>query len=156
LDAFSVVDPLPQAVTVGSLNLSRIDETLGLYVDSTGFFHGAAGTHVKWLRGGVANDHGNTWYFLRSDGDLFAWSGKHDADGGMVARGTLVAHLDPQVFVHPAMLYQASQATLAGGEATAAQQLDETLGLFVGADGFHHGNLGPRVKWLRGAENQFG
>src|SRR5262249_39480027 len=61
-DAFSVVDPLPQAQTVGSLNLPRIDETLGLYVDATGYFHAPAGTSVKWLRGGEANDHGNTWY----------------------------------------------------------------------------------------------
>lgn len=155
IDALSVVNPLPEAVTVGSFSTSGVDEELGLYVDAKGFFQGTSGTSVKWLRGGTINVHGNDWYFLQPTGDLLAWTGKRNASGKMVARGTVVAHFDPDVFVHPALLYNGSLASLPTGEAATARTLDESLGLYVGADGFEHGSIGREVKWLRGAKNSF-
>ena len=154
VDALSVVDPLPAPVTVGAFNPAQLDQTLGLYVDATGVFQGTAGTSVKWLRGGVANTYGNTWYFIRQNGEFLAWNGARSAGGAMIASGTIMAYLDPQVFVHPDLLYNASTATLSGADATEAAQLDQTLGLFVGTSmAFSHGTYNPNVETLRGTAN---
>src|SRR5262249_46418514 len=78
------------------------------------------------------------------------------ATGRMVASGTLLTHFTPEVFVHPELLTNASQAALTGDEAVAARELDLRLQLYVGSNGFRHGADDPNIKWLRGKTNEFG
>jgi hypothetical protein len=154
VDALSVVNPMPLPSSAGDFIMAGFDQDLGLYVDATGYFQGA-GANIKWVRG-LANQFGNTWYFIKPDGSFFAWNGATSPQGAKQPAGALLSQLNPQVFVHPDLLTEASPATLEDADAAAARQLDETLGLFVGADGFKNGKNAPNVKWLRGAHNAFG
>jgi hypothetical protein len=156
VDAMSVVNPLPAPTPISSLSLSQIDATLGLYAPSNGFFQGANGVNNKWLLSSVRNSHGNFWYFIHPNGDVLAWNGKRSSSGGMVAAGTVEYRLEPDVFVHPATLYDASDATLSPANTDIAQNLDESLGLFVGTPAFRNGTISPTFKWLRGKVNALG
>jgi hypothetical protein len=150
LDALSVVDPLPPAVAVGSFGTQQLDATLGLHVDAGGFYQGYAGADAKWLRG-QPNAFGNSWYFLRSNGEFVAW------DGMAGTNGTVLYRFDPQVFLNPETLYQAANSSLLSAPDLAkAQSLDGTLGLYVDAKGFFENFGSGGAKWLRGQPNAFG
>ncbi len=156
VDALSVVNPFPAPTPVGSVNLAKIDSTLGLYMAPSGFYQGSGSSNYKWLRSSVPNQHGNTWYFIRTTGDVVAWNGARLADGRVAASGTVVYRLEPDVFVHPATLYDASEANLDLADTTVAQNLDQSLGLFVGTNGFTNGTYGTKHKWLQGKTNSLG
>jgi hypothetical protein len=55
---------------------------------------------VKWLLG-VANRFGNNWYFVKSDGSVWAW------DGTQQATGDELTTLDPDYFTNIQRLYNA-------------------------------------------------
>ena len=119
-------------------------------------YQGANGVKNEWLVSSVRNGRGTYWYFIHPNGDVYAWNGKRSSSGGIVASGTIEYRLDPDVFVHPATLYNASEATLSPADAAVAQNLDETLGLFVGTPAFRNGKYGPDYKWLHGKVNSLG
>src|SRR5262249_42124891 len=103
----------------------QFQETLGLFVDAAGYFPHVQGTDTKWLRG-QPNQFGQTWYFLRSDGEFVAWNGKTDAPGRKVARGAELYQFDPQGFLNPQpLLYPSGAAHFV----VAARR----------AGGYHHG-----------------
>lgn len=154
LDAFSVVNPLPAFTTTSQFALVPTDTQLGLYADPSGFFQ--SGNDAKWLRGSVVNAHGNTWYFLKTNGDFFAWNGEKTAGGQKIAGGTLLQRFSPDVFVHPELLFGTTPPAPTSSDAAAAEALDETLGLFVGVEGLQRAGFGPDFKWLHGVENSFG
>jgi hypothetical protein len=100
------------------------------------------GQQEKWLIG-VTNQFGSPWYFIKPNGELWAWDGTASA-----ATGARLATLDPVFYQHPDMLYNAQPQSL-------AYALDQGLGLtFTG--NFSLNYFGQQEKWLQGATNQFG
>lgn len=128
--------------------------SLGLYVDAGGTFEDAF-PGFKWLRG-ANNAFGNPWYFINTQGDFSAWSGATTVgDAVTMPTGTRLASLGTDLYKNLERLYQASSVTLGAAEAAVAQTQDQTLGLYVDAQGFFQDG-GNDVKYLRGADNTFG
>lgn len=149
IDALSIVNPLPDPVTVAEMVAREFDETLGLYRPAAGYYEGWAGSSARWLRG-EDNAFGNPWYFLRENGEFVAWDGSNSATGSVLFR------FDSDVYLHPDRLFAASRAALPAADVAQAQLLDEVLGLYVDAGGFYEDWAGQGVKWLRGETNVFG
>jgi hypothetical protein len=146
---------LPTAVATLSAGFNdsqavALDSTLGLYVDGSGYFENSGGGGVKWLRGD-RNQFGNPWYVLFPNGTFVAWDGGYNTSG---PTGKVLANLGTNLFKNPDILLGASTVTLNAAQTAEAQQLDQSLGLYVDARGFFEDSGG--VKWLRGILNDSG
>jgi hypothetical protein len=119
-----------------------LQRDLGLSLPASGLNQSFATITAKWLQGNI-NSFGNTWYFIKPNGQLFAWDGTTAASGS-----TLVGTLDPVYYVYPDLLYNASKQTY-------DYVLQQRLGLtFAGT--FYQNYGGRNEKWLKGSANQYG
>ena len=115
---------------------------LGLSLAAGGLFQNSAGMNEKWFRGN-ANAFGNPWYFIKPNGQLYAWDGTPAAQGS-----TLIGTLDPVYYSYPDLIYNATRDTL-------DLVLRSALGLtFTG--NFFQNSGGQNEKWLQGIVNQYG
>ena len=106
------------------------------------FYQNFFGLGEKWLRG-VNNSFGNPWYFIKPNGQFYAWDGTKAALGS-----ALLTTLDPVYYVYPDLLYNASNQSF-------DYVLQQRLGLtFTGNFSQNYG--GQNEKWLKGIVNNFG
>jgi hypothetical protein len=118
-------------------------EDRDLNLSFTGNFNqNHSGFNEKWLRG-ANNTFGNPWYFIKPDGELFAWDGTKAAQGS-----TLLTALDPVYWVYPDLLYNASPNTL-------NYVLEQKLNLKVNGS-LSVNAFGRNEKWLAGNTNNYG
>ena len=106
------------------------------------FFQNYGGQQERWLAGSV-NQFGNVWYFIKPNGQFWAWDGQVNQ-----ATGALIDTLDPIFYHRPEMLYDAIPQDLAFA-------IDQTLDLHFGGS-FYQNYGGQQEKWIRGTTNRFG
>jgi hypothetical protein len=117
-----------------------LDQSLGLYRDSSGYQQGWGGRNEKWLMGS------DGWYFILPTGELLKWNGSPGAVGDVVAFAGALAYDDPTL-LHEAR----STASLADQ----AYALDRRLGLSLPASGTLQGWGGKNEKWLIGNDGWY-
>lgn len=151
-------------VTVSAANPTVIDSTpvsgnLGfiehqvhsLTMDPAGDYLNYGGQQSRWLKG-AANQFGNVWYFIKPNGEFWAWDGTAN-----LATGALLQTLEPIFYQHLDLLTNPTQGNLTpGGQPQdIAYVLDQYLNLHSNGD-FQESWNGQGVKWLMGNTNQFG
>jgi hypothetical protein len=119
-----------------------LQRDLGLSLPDSRAMQSLSSITAKWLQGN-GNSFGNPWYFIKPDGQFYAWDGTSSASGS-----TLVATLDPVYYVYPDLLANPSQQTF-------DFVLQQRLGLtFTGNFDQDYGSRNE--KWLRGIVNANG
>ena len=108
---------------------------LGLFFTGN-YTQNYGGSNEKWLKGNL-NQYGLPWYFVKPNGQVWAWDGTPSS-----ASGALVATLEPVYWLNPNMLWAAT----AGSYAYAIQQ---GLGLLFTGN-FYYNYNGLQERWLQG------
>ncbi|MCE9556356.1 MAG: hypothetical protein K8T91_23655 [Planctomycetes bacterium] len=93
------VDVTSQPTGQSTENLQKLNQEHGFYSDGTATYAGVPNT--VWIRGN-ANSFGNTYYMIRSTGDLHAWAG-----GSLTNFGPVIAHVGNDVYQNSSLLLNA-------------------------------------------------
>lgn len=132
---FSEIETLPPASVLITLANNR-----NFYVDDRGLFEFSFGTE-KWLQGDV-NAFGNTFYFIRPNGDLVEWNG-----AGL--NGNLLVNVGTNGWENPELIVNAS--TLAAANPVEVAAADQVRGFYRASSGnFYFNSFGGQEKWIKG------
>jgi uncharacterized delta-60 repeat protein len=101
------------------------------------YYQDSAGANEKWLKG-KQNPFGNTWYFIKPSGELYAWNG----NGGPPS-GTVLRTLQPLYWQYPQLLHNATTENL-------AFVVDQFLNLRTDNGNLWENYSGLNERWLLG------
>jgi hypothetical protein len=104
----------------------------------------AGATPVEALRSDQPGPGAMGYYLLTPNGNIYAYDGSSLATS-ISNSATIVATVDPGVFVNPALLIN---ATVSPGMYPLLQQDEQKFDLQELPDGFHTGLMGNAAKWL--------
>lgn len=122
-----------------------LDKSLGLRAREI-WFDSYADLGVRWILGGV-NEFGNQWYFIRPDGDFWAWNGVREQ-----ASGTRITTLTSDYYDDPVVLTNAQRPDT---RASSESIVKDAFGI-TEASSRPDSVIDTSHAWFIGSPNEFG